>query len=343
MNKDTLQRHFFLGFFLVISIITLFVFWPFVKVLALSAILAVVLHPIYKKITLFLGNRPSLGALVVIILVAFVIAVPLTLVGVRIFDESQGLYFEVRGHESEYLSRITDIIENTVHYVNPDFALNLEGYISQVMNWVVGNIGNLLSGTAGAAMSVLLVIISLFFFLKDGEKFKESFVHLSPLSNTYDRQILTKIEKTIGSVVKGVLLVALIQGVLAGLGLTIFGVNNATLWGAIAAVCALVPGLGTALVILPAIIYLYFTGAVAQAIGLLVWGVMVVGLVDNFLTPYFYSKGVSIHPLLVLFSVLGGLIAFGPLGFIFGPIILTLFFSLLDIYRELFAEKKVSA
>ena len=98
------------------------------------------------------------------------------------------------------------------------------------------------------------------------------------------------------------MLVAVVQGVLTGIGMKIFGVPNATLWGSISAIASLVPGLGTAIVFFPAISYMYIIGNTFSAIGLTLWGVLIVGLVDNFLTPYLYSRGAEIHQLLMLFA-----------------------------------------
>jgi predicted PurR-regulated permease PerM len=160
------------------------------------------------------------------------------------------------------------------------------------------------------------------------------------LDNKYDEHIFTRIKKTITTIVKGVLLIAIIQGCLAGLGMWIFGVPNPTLWGTVSAVVSLVPGLGTAIIFIPAVAYMFVVGNTAYAIGLLLWGALIVGLVDNFLGPYLYSRGAEINPLVMLFSVLGGLSLFGPIGFIFGPIIVALFFTLIEIYQTIILGKK---
>ena len=100
-------------------------------------------------------------------------------------------------------------------------------------------------------------------------------------------------------------------------------------WGVVAALAALIPGIGTALVLLPAIGYLFFTGSTGMAIGLLVWGFVAVGLIDNFLGPILVNRGVKIHPFLILLSIFGGPSFFGPIGFVLGPLIVALLFALL--------------
>ena len=174
--------------------------------------------------------------------------------------------------------------------------------------------------------------MSLYYLLKDGQKLKRAAIEYSPLANIDDEMILKKLELAIGSVIKGNFTIAFIQGILAFIGFTIFGVPNAILWGAAAAVAALIPSVGTALVLLPAVALLFLSGQLFPAVGLLLWGMLAVGLIDNFLGPKLIGRGMKLHPLLVLFSVLGGLVFFGPVGFLLGPIILSLLFALLHIY-----------
>jgi predicted PurR-regulated permease PerM len=105
-------------------------------------------------------------------------------------------------------------------------------------------------------------------------------------------------------------------------------------WGSIAAVAALIPGVGTALVVVPGVLYLFFTGSTGYAIGLLIWGLLAVGLIDNLLGPLVVNRGIKIHPFIILLSVLGGLTFFGLVGFILGPLIIAFLFALLEIYKN---------
>jgi predicted PurR-regulated permease PerM len=113
----------------------------------------------------------------------------------------------------------------------------------------------------------------------------------------------------------------------------IFGIPNPALWGSFAVVSAFIPGLGTSLVVVPGILYLFFTGAHLHALGLLIWGVLAVGLIDNYLGPILINRGVNVHPFLIFLSIMGGLVFFGPIGFIAGPLMVALLFALLEIYK----------
>ena len=178
----------------------------------------------------------------------------------------------------------------------------------------------------------------MFSFLKDGEKWTKSFITLSPLSDANDEKIMNRLSQAVNGVMLGYLFIALVQGILMGVGLAIFGIPHPALWGVIAAVLSLIPVFGTALVSVPSILFLFATGQVTQAIGLLVWAVVVVSMVDNFLSPFFVSKKINISPLLVLFSIMGGISLLGPVGILMGPLSLTLLFTLIAIYRNEFKE-----
>jgi len=189
------------------------------------------------------------------------------------------------------------------------------------------------------AMGAFIFLVALYYLLKDGQKLKVAIIALSPLSDTDDETISQKLRGAINAVMKGSLLIAFIQGVLTSAGFAIFGVPNAILWGSVAVIAALIPGIGTALVLIPAILFLFITGEMFSGVGLIVWGVVAVGLVDNFLGPKLVGHGMQLHPLIILLSVFGGIGFFGPIGFLLGPLAISLLFVLIDIYFSLKTRK----
>ncbi|MCX6753756.1 MAG: AI-2E family transporter, partial [Candidatus Nomurabacteria bacterium] len=138
----------------------------------------------------------------------------------------------------------------------------------------------------------------------------------------------------VNRVIKGSFFIAIIQGALAWLGFWFFGVPNPALWGVVAGMTSLVPNLGTSLVTIPSILFLYFTGLPLHALGLLLWAMLIVGTVDNFLSPYIISRNTDIPAILTLFSILGGIALMGPVGILIGPLTLSLLYSLVSIYRK---------
>lgn len=340
MDKDLLQKYFFIGLLLCVSIVVILIFLPFAQTIALSTVFAVVLAPLYNRLLKWLKGRKALSALIIIMLFLAVIIIPVLFLASQVLGESKNLYQQLSGHSgTEYTQKITAFIEKPMQKIYPDFSIDIAALAGSGADWLTGHLTGIFSSIVSIFTKTILIFISLFFFLKDGENFKKILIELSPLSDTYDEQIFDKIKKTINGTVRGVILVAIVQGFLAGLGLWLFHVPNPTLWGCISAVGSLVPGLGTFGVFIPAILYMYATGDSQMAFGLTVWGGLIIAILDNFISPYIYSKGVKIHQLLMLFSVLGSIIFFGPAGFIFGPIILGLFFALLEVYQSIILKK----
>jgi predicted PurR-regulated permease PerM len=312
-----------------------FVFRPFFTALFLAATFSIVLFPLYKKILRIVKGREVIGSLLTILIGLVFVIIPITFLGQEAFEQARGLYVKLSTNDVSELAYLTKAIEGPVQKFIPEFTFSIDQYIEYALGLVTNNFKDVLFGTLAVIGDVFLIILSMFFFLKDGERMLARLVTLSPLHDSYDQELLVKTTATIGTVVKGTVLIALIQGVFAGLGLFIFGIPNAALWGAVAALCAFVPGLGTALVIVPSVIYLFIVGNIAFAAGLSGWGMILVGMIDNILGPYLYKKGTRLNSLVVLLSVIGGISFFGPEGLLLGPVIASLFISLVHIYEKM--------
>ncbi|MEX0910418.1 MAG: AI-2E family transporter [Candidatus Paceibacterota bacterium] len=347
-KQERVQAYFF-GFLLLGSMVLVAtVFTPFFNSIALALVVAVIFKPVYIKILSHIKKWPGVASLTTILVIAVVVILPLFFISTQIIKETQNVAGYIIASDTENLiDQTVSTTETAIQNVLPNFSLgNIDDLkqktSSAALSLVLDNWTLLKSGTITALHTIfgfILAIILLFFLFKDGGKLKKYIVEISPLKNVDDEKIINKLEGTINSVIRGALVVALLQGFFTGLGLLIFGVPNATLWGVIAAIGSLVPGLGTAIVLVPAATYLFFTTGGLMALGLVVWGIVVVGLVDNIMIPYFYSRGVKIHPILILISVLGGILTFGPLGFLYGPLILSLFFTLLEMYQPVVMDK----
>ena len=178
------------------------------------------------------------------------------------------------------------------------------------------------------------MLLAFFFFLRDGESTFKHIKGISPFGNQVTTDIIANLRQTVQSVIKGTVLIALIRWVLVGVGFFLFGIPNAIFWGSIGGIVGAIPGVGTLVVFLPAIVYLFIKGSLFSAIGLTVFTVVALMMLDNVLTPYFFQKGIDAPQIFVLFSILGGLLFFGPLGFIFGPLVLSVFLSVFNVYNK---------
>lgn len=349
MHISKLQISFFYTVLILVLGLTFFIFQPFLKVLFLAVVFAVVFYPLYKKfLSLFVfRGGASLSAFITVMIVLMLILIPSVGLGILVFQEMNTAYFNLLADTNNnslvsFLSNASSSLNGIFPFdIVPDISLeSIRGYADQIYGWVLGHFQVLFTSALNLAIGIFIMILGLFFFLRDGEKFERVLISLSPLSDEQDYSIAHKMKLAMNSVIKGSLFIAVLQGLLAGIGFFIFGVPSAILWGGVAVISAIIPSVGTALVMIPAVLFLFFTSSTASAVGLLIWAVVIVGLVDNVLAPYVLERGIKIHPFFILLSVLGGLSFFGPIGFLIGPVVLSLLFALIDIYPEITVPRK---
>jgi len=330
------QFYFLLALLIVTLVLSFYVLRPFISVFILAVVFTVIFQPMHRKILKYSFNHEGLAALLTTIIVSVIILTPLTLLGMKIFQELRQLYVSLveGGGKDNFINVFNGLSENIRHYflLPPEFSINFGQYLKEGLNWLLQNLGSLFSNFANILVAGFVFLVTFYYLLKDGHKLKRAAINYSPLADLDDEMIFNKLELAISSVVKGSFTIAFMQGFLTTVGFIIFNVPNPILWGTAACMAALVPSLGTSLVFVPAIILMFVSGHLFSAIGLTLWGVLAVGLIDNFFGPKLIGRGMKLHPLLILFSVFGGLIFFGPIGFILGPIILSLLFALLHIY-----------
>lgn len=339
MRQDKTELYFFVGLLLAIGALTFSIFLPYLGTLVLAGTAAIILRPVYEKLLKALAGHRRPAALVTIALTFLLLLVPLGLFGYKLVAESLDLYSKLDLDRNAYSDILTTAILFIKQYI-PGLNIDVSSFAGQAFSWIAKNIGAIFSSTVQTFFNLFLGFMALYYFLIDGNKFIDKIVEYSPLADRYDRQILEKLSRAVTSVVKGTLFIAVAQGALMGFGFLIFGVPHGTLWGTCAAIAALIPGVGTAVVLIPALAFLVATQSYYAAAGLFFWGAGIVGLIDNLLRPYLVGYGTSLHPFFVLLSVLGGIAFFGPLGFLYGPILVSLLFALLEIYRFIVLKQK---
>ncbi len=302
----------------------------------LGACFSVLLYPIYRWFCKL--HLPEwLASLVTILLFLIILFGPIFGIGIIIFNQSQNLYNIVA--TNVYGFPFADSLNNLIRHILPSgVTFDLNQKISSFISLITDNIANVFSYTLSTIFSFFMILLSMFYFLKDGARWKEGIMVLSPLSREDDEKILGKLSDSINGIMKGYVLVSLIQGTLMGIGLAIFGVSNPAFWGLITMFTAFVPTIGTALVSIPIIIYFMIANDWFVAIGLIIWAIFIVGLVDNFINPTIVGRKIKLPPLVVLFAVLGGISLLGPIGILIGPLTVSLLYALISIYRNEFKQ-----
>ncbi len=314
------------------------IFLPFITPIILALLFAVLFNPLHKRISKKFSSTTISAALITFSSV-LIIVLPIVYFATQITDELFSLYTHYISFANQ--NTVNNVIFNLnglLGSINLDFINISEEsifkFFAMILDWIQSNITGFLASLAGFGVNLFLFLISTYYFLKDGKMFLEKVISLSPMSDDKDSAIIKRLNLAINSILKGRILISIIQGILVGFSFWLLGIPAPTIWGAVAILAALIPMVGTGIVVAPGVIYLLILNQAIPAVVLLIWGVLIVGLVDNVLGPKLLSKNVSVHPFFVLISVFGGLSFFGPLGFIFGPLTLSLLVALVDIYKS---------
>lgn len=346
MHSSVLRPYFLLLLIIGTLFLVALLLQPFMGPLTLAAIVAVVLQPLYTRTVSFVRGRRGLAALLVIFATLVCLGVPLFFLGMQITGEARDVSVSfVNGDGRTYidntiqtLGRLADGVVPGASAAATTMSNDIDSYLRSGLSFVISHLGGFVSSLAAAFINLFLFFIGLYYFLKDGPACLAMLSKLSPLTDSDDERIFQQLDIAINSIIKGTLAIAFIQGVLTAFGFMLFGIPNFVLWGLVAMLAACIPGIGTSLVLLPGIAFLLFTGHTTSALGLAVWSVLAVGLIDNFLGPRLMGRGTALHPLLVLLGVVGGLALFGPMGIFLGPLIICFLFAVLAIHTRIDAE-----
>lgn len=326
------------GFFLGLIVFSGYMVWevakPLLSAVALAAIIVTICYPVYLRILKFTPwNNKTVASLFSTLLVLIVVIIPIIVLSSLVVRETISFF---RYIDSGGLSIGTTIagVESKVQTLLPGFQVNLQEQVSGSLKWATERTWAIFAGTVSLIFMLFIALMGTFFFFRDGRQFLDALIKVSPLPKRDSSYIFERLAKAVRAVALGTILISLVQGTLVAIGFSIFGIERAVLWGSVAAVGALMPGVGTSIVTVPGIIFLALTGETVSAIGLLVWWLLFVGMIDNFMAPYLISRGNNLHPFVVLISVIGGVLWLGPVGFVIGPLVFTLFFALLEIYHQ---------
>lgn len=337
INHKRLQAYSFLALLIACLVVVFLLLRPFFNVLAASFIVTVLFHPLYVRLLKFL-RYPGLAASVTLICILGIVIVPLWFICQMLFNEAWDAYQSFVFGNSINSDYLIQLLPERLQSYGVSLEQDARRLIGDATGSALQAFSQIASNIATFVLSFFLVIFTSYYWLRDGHHIKQVLMDISPIANSQENILLDRIIKSINGVVKGSFLVALTQGIIAGFGYWIFGVPNPALWGAVTLLCAFVPTVGTSLAIFPAVVFLFITGNSGGAIGMLLWGVLAVGLIDNFIGPKIVGKSARVHPVLVLFSILGGVSVFGFLGFLLGPILMAIFVAMVDMYRSDFRE-----
>ena len=319
---------------------------PFYGAVLWGVVLAIVFAPPYRRLLTALGGRTNFAASVTVLLILTIVILPLLLIGAALVQEASSLFGKMQSgviDPVQFLQKFLDALPRSAVSFLDRFGLASTGGVQEKLSvglikssqFIAAQILNIGQGTFDFVANLFVMLYLLFFLLRDGNKISNLIKNAIPLRDKHQRALLVKFAVVIRATVKGDMVVALIQGALGGLIFWTLGIGAPLLWSVVMAFFSLLPAVGTSLVWMPVAIYLLATGAIWQGIVLIMFGALVIGLVDNVLRPILVGKDTKMPDYVVLLSTLGGIEAFGLNGFVIGPTIAAMFIATWDIYLGL--------
>jgi len=346
MNKNSFNRTTVLLMTLIVTAIFVAMVRGFLMAILLAAIFSGLLYPVYTRLAKKFKGKQSLASILTLLMFVFIIIIPLggvlVLVVEQAINASQSIGPSIRtnlGDHNTLLDRINEI--PVIHQFFPDhekFLATLEGLIAGVGKFVINNLGYVSSGAVNFFFDFFVMLFAMYYFLIYGKNYLAWMLYMLPLKSEQENLLLSKFTTVTRATLKGTFVIGIIQGAMGGVAMWIAGIPNTLFWGVIMAVFSIVPAVGPAIVWLPAGIFLLVTGNTVSGIGLLLFGAIVIGNIDNLIRPKLVGKEAELPDLMIFFGTLGGLALFGAAGIIIGPIIAALFITLWEIYGATFSD-----
>ena len=349
-DREKFHRVFILILLVVISAAFLQMIRGFIVTVLMAAIFSGLAHPLYRRVLHLVRGRRATAAVLTLLVILLVVVTPLVvfmgIVATEALDISQSVTPWVRQHIREP-SRLGQLLER-LPYAD-QIQAQFQAYSTQIIekmgelagrvsSFLVNSLSAATRGTVGFLFQLFVMLYAMFFFLAGGRQVLDSGLRYVPLPEADKELMVDKFVSVARATLKGTFVVGVVQGGLAGLALAVVGIQGATFWGTLMVALSIIPALGTAIVWVPAVVYLFAVGKTASAIGLALWCSLVVGTVDNFLRPKLVGRDTKMPDLLILLSTFGGLSMFGIVGFVLGPIIAALFIAVWQIYGKAFGE-----
>lgn len=340
-NFQKIQSYTFIALLAGISLIFIWMLRPYLYAIFWAAVLAVIFYPLYKKIAGPNEHKKSLAAGLTLIIIVLLFLIPLAGIISLVTKQALDLYQQFGNKETVYnigeaVKQFLSwpIIKNSVGDISlNDITQKLSSWGDDIAKFVYQGLSSGGQSTLRFIIQFFIMLYALFYFFKDGKRILKKLIYLIPLGDRYEKLFFEKFTSTTKATIKGTLVIGLIQGVIGTIAFLITGVPASAFWGLIMIVFSIIPGLGAAIIMVPAALIMLLLGNFWQAIVIVIF-LTIASLIDNLLRGPLVGKDTQMHPLLIFFATLGGLLAFGITGIIIGPVITAFFLSIWEIYQK---------
>ena len=342
-NLPGLEDKVFILLVIAVSLAFAWILGPYYGSVFWAAVLAIVFAPAYRRLLSSMRQKRTLAALTAVLIILMMVILPLTLIGAMLVQEGFSVYERIQSGElnpAKYFQQVFAALPRWLTDLLDRFGLTNLGLMQERLSsglmkgsqFLAAQALSIGQNTFQFIVNLFIMLYLLFFFLRDGDYLSRRIRNAIPLRREQQHDLFTKFTTVIRATVKGNVVVALVQGALGGLIFWFLGVHAPVLWAVMMAFLSLLPAVGAGLVWLPVAIYFLVTGAVWQGVVLIVFGVLVIGLVDNVLRPVLVGKDTKMPDYVVLIATLGGMAIFGLNGFVIGPVIAAMFMAVWDLF-----------
>ena len=332
IEEQTFKRLSIFFVLAILAVLSIIILWPISSAIITGLVLAYILSPVYKKVK-FVVKEKTVSALIIIMLVLALIVIPLWFLFPIIVRQLFDVYlFLQKINFFKLISSLFPSLASTS--ISQDFALSLNKFVSSAASVILSGASSIIFNLPSIALKVVVVFFVFFFGMRDAELLGRYILSLSPFSKQTESELTQKFKDITNSVIFGHIIVGVLQGILTGIGLFALGVPQALVLTVIAIFASVIPILGSWLVWIPASIYLFISVSHVSGIVLFLYGAIFISWIDNIIKPYIISRKTHLSSGVVLVGMIGGLIVFGLLGLIVGPLILAYLLLILDAYRN---------
>lgn len=353
-----LNSNYFLFFLMGVVLIGCYkIIAPYIHTIMLAIILSIIFTPIHERIVSLTKGKKNLAAFISCLIVTLVVVLPIIFMMLAVIQQGATSFASI--YKWIEAGKYHNIIEHPtvtniwvwlnsflpdIKKLFPDLDIKNLQIDKVLMNstaafgkGLLNQSGHIAGNITSLTGKFFLMIFTFFFFIRDEKEIFDYILHLIPLGTSQETQIMEKIKDVAKSALLGTFVTAIAQGAAGGIAFAICGLPG-LFWGMVMAFASLIPMVGTALIWVPAAIYLVISGSIKSAIFMVIWCVVVVGGLDNFVRPLFMQGGANMSTLLIFFAILGGINCFGLIGLLYGPLIFGLAMVLLYIYNMEFDE-----
>ncbi len=319
---------------------------PFIMAVLLAGIFSSLAQPAYRRFVLWFSGRRSAASIVTLAMIILVIILPLGFLLGLVTGEAIKVGESISPWVQDKLNNPDEVVvwlQGLPYYdqIAPyeDDILTRAGQMVGIFSkFLINNLSHATTGTVQFLFMMMVMLYSMYFFLMDGGKLIDLILYYLPLEDKEERRLLDKFSSVTRATLKGTAVIGILQGGLAGLAFAVVGIPSAVFWGTLMVVLSVIPGIGTGLIWVPAVVILIAGGSLTKGIGLALFCGLVVGSIDNVIRPRLVGKDTQMPDLLILLGTMGGIMMFGVLGLILGPIVAALFVTIWEIYGTVFRD-----